>query len=78
MEETVRKQLLSSNPMPPDEDKEQVCWPYCYQVDVLKDDLEELDESHQRLQKDLKDKTRVTTDDDSRFFCSPAIFLTHS
>ena len=59
MEETLRKQLLNSSTQPPDEDTNQICWPYCYQIDALKDDLEELDESHHRLQKDLKEKTRV-------------------
>ena len=41
-------------------DEELACWPYCYQVDLLKDDLEDLEESHWRLQRDLKEKTRVS------------------
>jgi len=45
MEETLRKQLLNSNSQPPDEEKEQICWPFCYQIEALKDDLEELEEA---------------------------------
>ena len=61
MEETLKKQLLNSNSQPPDEDKEQICWPYCYQIEVLKDDLEEMEESHHRLTREYKDKTRVSS-----------------
>jgi len=59
MEETVRKALLNSNCHPPDEDKEQICWPYCYQIEALKDDLEEIEEAQSRLTRDYKEKSRT-------------------
>lgn len=60
MEETLKKQLLNSSSQPPDEDREQLTWPYCYQIELLKDDLEEIEEAHHRLTKEYKDKTRVS------------------
>jgi len=67
MEETLRKQLLNSNSQPPDEEKEQICWPFCYQIECLKDDLEELEEANQRITKEYKEKNRVII---SRSSCS--------
>ena len=59
-EEQLKKALLSSKSHPDDNDANSaVIWSYCYQIDTLKDDLMELQEGHQRLQRNLKEKTRV-------------------
>lgn len=61
-EEQLKKALLSSKPHPDDSDANSaVIWSYCYQIESLKDDLMELQEGHHRLQRSLKEKTRVRT-----------------
>lgn len=55
MEEYLKKTSVSAGP-PPDNEK----LVYQYQVEALKDDLLELEESYLLLQKEHKEKTRVS------------------
>ena len=53
LEEKLKKALITNSQL--DNEKNT----YSYQVELLKDDLEELQENYYRLQRELKEKSRV-------------------
>lgn len=54
MEEQFKKALMSNAQL---DNEKQV---YCYQIEALKDDLQELEESYTRIQREHKEKARVS------------------